>query len=84
MSPSVPHMTCREFVERVTDYLEGTLASADNARLEAHLGDCDECAHYLAQLRVTLDLAGRLTEDDVTPAMRGELLDVFDRWQTER
>jgi len=84
MSAVLPHMPCQEFVERVTDYLEGALSAVDLARLEEHLGACAKCAHYLAQLRVTLGLTGRLTEDDVTPEMRGELLDVFARWNAER
>ena len=37
-------MSCKEFVELVTDYLEGRLAEPRPERLEAHLGDCDGCA----------------------------------------
>lgn len=80
----VPHMPCQEFVERVTDYLEGALSPLDRTRLEEHLGACQKCAHYLAQLEITRNLSGRLSEDDVTPEMRGELLDVFSRWNAER
>ncbi len=84
MSAVLPEMPCNEFVERVTDYLEGALSADDTARLEAHLGPCAHCAHYLAQLQITLDLAGKLSEDDVTPAMRGDLLQTFSRWNAER
>lgn len=78
------HMPCAEFVERVTDYLEGALSAEDLARLEEHLGACAKCAHYLQQLRDTLALTGELRADDLTPAMRGELRDVFARWRDER
>lgn len=84
MSGVLPEMPCQEFVERVTDYLEGALSPADTARLEAHLGACAHCAHYLAQLEITLDLAGQLQVDDVTPEMRGDLLQAFSRWNAER
>lgn len=84
MSVALPEMACIEFVERVTDYLEGALTGDDLARLEEHLGVCAKCATYLAQLRTTLELTGKLAESDVTPAMRGELMDVFARWREER
>ncbi len=84
MSGVLPEMPCQEFVERVTDYLEGALSAADTTRLETHLGACQHCAHYLAQLEVTLDLAGQLHVDDVTPEMRADLLQAFSRWNAER
>jgi hypothetical protein len=53
-------------------------------RLEKHLGACTACALYLEQLRATLDLAGGLREQDVSPAMRADLLQVFARWRSGR
>ncbi len=44
-------LVCREFVELVTDYLEGALPDAERARLEAHLAECDGCAGYLEDMR---------------------------------
>ena len=54
-------LLCVEFVEVVTDYLEGALSARDRARLEAHLTACDGCTRYLAQIRTTIELTGRLT-----------------------
>ena len=73
-------LLCVEFVEVVTDYLEGTMHARDRARLEAHLGACDGCDRYLAQIRTTIELTGRLSTDDVDalgPAARAELLTAF-------
>lgn len=82
MSPHVlPEMPCAELVERVTDYLEGALGAEDLTRLEAHLGECEACDLYLAQLRETLRLTGELREADLDPAIRGELMDAFARWR---
>ncbi len=74
-------MPCREFVERVTDYLEGALTPEERTRLEDHLGECEACSLYLEQLRTTLGLTGELREDDVSPAMREQLLGVFTQWR---
>ena len=53
-------LACQELVEVVTDYLDGALGRRTRRRFEAHLGGCDGCAAYLAQMRATIALAGRL------------------------
>ena len=53
-------MTCRELVEVITEYLEGTLADPERARFEEHLGDCRSCATYLDQMRATIAALGEL------------------------
>lgn len=47
-------LTCREVVERTTDYLEDALGPADRHRLEAHLDSCRHCRTFLAQMRTTI------------------------------
>ena len=44
-------LVCREFVELVSDYLEGTLPDNERARFEAHLAECDGCTVYLEDMR---------------------------------
>jgi anti-sigma factor RsiW len=51
-------MSCSEFVELVTDYLEGRLEAAEAERFEAHLALCDGCQAYVAQMRVTWRRSG--------------------------
>lgn len=84
MSRAIPEMACQEFVERVTDYLEGALAPDDAARLQAHLAECEDCEHYLGQLQTTRRLTGTLAARDITPQMRPTLLAAFARWQDEQ
>ncbi len=74
-------LACRELVELVTDYLEGTLPASDRARFEAHLGLCDGCTNYLEQMRRTIALTGMLTEDQIPPEGKAELLGVFRAWR---
>ena len=40
-----PDIPCNQFVEIVTDYLDGALAPDDLARVEEHLGICGELRH---------------------------------------
>jgi anti-sigma factor RsiW len=74
---------CQEMVELVTDYLEGALSRSQRRRFEAHLKGCENCTEYLRQMRETIRLTGSLTVEDMTPAMRAELTEIYRRWRAE-
>jgi anti-sigma factor RsiW len=74
-------LVCQQVVELVTDYLEDRLSRADRRRFDAHLAGCPDCTEYLAQLRATIALAGRITAADLTPPMRAEMITLYRRWQ---
>lgn len=76
-------LVCQQVVEMVTDYLEGALSASDRARFETHLAGCPHCTEYLAQIRETIRLAGRITPDDLTPEMRTDLTELYRRWRSE-
>jgi anti-sigma factor RsiW len=76
-------LPCQEVVEMVTDYLEEALSRADRRRLEKHLAGCEHCTEYLAQIRETIRLTGRLTPEDLTPEMRTDLTDLYRQWRAE-
>jgi anti-sigma factor RsiW len=73
-------LACREAVELVTDYLEGALSPADRERLEGHLAACPHCTEYLAQMRRTLDLLGRIEPESLEPHVQDELVALYRRW----
>ncbi len=74
-------LTCQEFVEIVTAYLEGTLPPPERLRFEQHLGICPGCHTYLKQMRQTIETLGTLTEESIPPRARHELLDAFRDWK---
>ena len=47
-------LTCKELVELITGYLEGTLRGRQRRRFESHLAACDGCTRYLAQMEATI------------------------------
>ena len=77
-------LTCQEFVELVTDYLEGELPAAQRLRFEQHLAGCDGCAAYLSQMRKTIQLTGQLTEQQIEPEAKEKLLKIFRDWKQNR
>jgi anti-sigma factor RsiW len=76
-------VVCQQAVELVTDYLEGKLGRSARRRFEAHLSGCPHCTEYLAQMRETISLTGRLTAEDLTSEMRDEIVDLYRRWRSE-
>lgn len=74
---------CQEMVELITDYLEGSLSRSERRRFDAHLSGCEHCTEYLGQMRTTIDLTGRLSAGDLTPAMRSEFAEVYRKWRAE-
>lgn len=73
-------LTCREMVELMNDYLEETMSTEQRARFEDHLAGCDGCTNYLAQLRETIRVTGRLTQEQIPVRDRDELLRAFRDW----
>lgn len=80
---SIQALVCKELVELVTEYLEGTLAPELRDRFEAHIAGCDGCTNYLVQMRQTIRITGRLSEDNLTPEARETLLHVFRDWKAQ-
>ncbi len=76
-------LPCQQVVEIVTDYLEGALSAGERRRFEHHLAVCEHCTEYLAQIRETIRLTGRVTTEDLTPEMRTDLTDLYRRWRAE-
>ena len=77
-------LVCRRGVVLVPGDLEGSLSGRDRRRFEAHLAGCPHCTEYLAQMRETIRLTGRLEPEDLTPQMREEFTDLYRRWRSEQ
>jgi anti-sigma factor RsiW len=73
-------LTCKELVELVTRYLDGSLQGRRRRRFEAHLAECDGCTAYLRQMAATIRGTGALTEEQVTDEQKTVLLTAFRGW----
>jgi anti-sigma factor RsiW len=71
-------ITCQEFVEIVTDYLEGQIAAVEQRAIDDHLGECPGCAEYVRQMRLTIAaLRGLGDGEAMFPQTREELMRAF-------
>lgn len=69
-------MTCKEAVEFLGEYVDGTLPPDRRAVFERHLAICPECTAYLASYQKTIALARSSAEepDSDAPAKMPEAL----------
>jgi anti-sigma factor RsiW len=74
-------MTCEEFVELVTAYLEGVLPEDVRETFDEHMALCPGCDRYLDQFRTTIDALGALPQESLSPPARDRLLDAFAEWR---
>ena len=80
MSPR--EMSCQEFVELVTEYLEGALTEERRAELHAHIDECGGCSRYLQQMRDTIAALATLPPDNGFPESREAAMEAFRRLRT--
>lgn len=75
-------MTCKELVEVVTDYIEGTMQPDDLARFEEHLKLCPYCVDYVEQMRATMIAVGKVPDEPPEPETQQRLLEAFRNWKS--
>lgn len=82
MFTSAP-LVCREAVELMSDYVEGSLSRRDRRRLQRHLDGCGACTAYLDQLRATIAASGWVGPEDLDPVALEALTEVYRRFRAE-
>jgi len=75
-------IVCQQWVELVTDYLDGALPRRLEKAIDRHLAACEHCTEYLAQMRRTIELSGHLGDDQVPGDVIDALARAFDEYRT--
>jgi anti-sigma factor RsiW len=70
-------LQCREFVELVTDYIEGVLPESERVRMEEHLAGCEGCSGYLEDMRRLVRSLHEVPEPPPDPETRAAMLNAF-------
>jgi anti-sigma factor RsiW len=70
-------LSCQEFVELVTDYLDGALDDDTTIRFEQHVALCPGCETYLNQMKETASLLGTIPAESLSEEMQATLLAAF-------
>jgi anti-sigma factor RsiW len=78
----VNEMACKELVDVITAYLDGTLPAPDRCRFDSHLAECPHCTEYLAQMRYTIERLGTVDETTLSRETRQGIIAAFRDWRT--
>lgn len=76
-------LVCRDAVELVSDYLDGTLSRRQRRRLEKHLAQCDACSAYLDQMRATIAASGTVGPEDLPSEVVEGLVNLFRQYRAD-
>ncbi|MEX2466955.1 MAG: zf-HC2 domain-containing protein [Gemmatimonadota bacterium] len=76
-------MNCTDFVDRSSDYFDGSAPAGERALMDAHLYACDSCRRYKAVYEQGTSLLRSLPEpelgEDFEPRLRHRIFHVDDR-----
>jgi anti-sigma factor RsiW len=64
---------CRDVVDLILAYLEGTLDPGEPHAFESHIADCLNCWRFLQTYRETVALGQQLREEAIPPDVRERL-----------
>jgi len=67
-------VTCSQFEDVVTEYLEDALDKEDRESFESHKDGCGPCQAFLAEMVECIEDLGRLRVDDLTPEREAEVV----------
>jgi hypothetical protein len=69
-------MTCRQCVELLDGFVDGTLEVEYRRQMEVHFGECPPCVTYLKTYQLTIRLAGCLKCKPLPQSLREKLPDL--------
>lgn len=75
-------LSCQDFVELVTDYVEDALPAEERRRFEHHLTYCHGCVTYVDQMRETIRAVGALRAETVEATVPDDVLAAFRAWKS--
>lgn len=75
---------CRQIVELLGDYLDGTLPRATSELIEWHIEGCGPCVAFVNTYRGTVNAARKLREVEIPPELKQRLLAVLRAEQVDQ
>lgn len=70
-----PSITCRQLIEFIVEYVDGTLDETATHEFEHHLGVCPSCRNYLESYRITMSLVKVSITDEPLDDVPDELVE---------
>lgn len=74
-------LTCKELVEDVVQYIEGSMPEAERKQFEEHLYICPGCRIYVDQMRITIETLGNLPTESLSTETQEDIYYLFQDWK---
>jgi anti-sigma factor RsiW len=71
--------SCREMLERLSEYLDGELDPSACAEIEGHLEGCEPCIAFLRSLRTTVAHVGSLPRLTLPDDVKRACVEAYER-----
>jgi anti-sigma factor RsiW len=72
-------LTCKEFLQELTDYLDSTVDVELRLRLEAHINECPNCFVILDTTQKTIKVYKGMQAQDIPEAVHVRLMKAVER-----
>jgi anti-sigma factor RsiW len=79
MEEASPQIGCRDCVDLLADYVDGTLPKDQAELLEWHLEGCAPCVSFVNTYKGTVNAARRLREVTMPPELHRKLVEFLKR-----
>ena len=74
---SKPYITCRELIDGLDAYVDGSMPAIQRAEVDRHLAVCPDCVNYVKNYRQTIAMGKAVFNDPDAPVpadVPGDLL----------
>jgi anti-sigma factor (TIGR02949 family) len=72
-------LTCKEFLQELTDYLDSTVDAELRRKLEAHISECPNCFVILDTTQKTIKVYKGIEAQEIPPEVHARLMRAVER-----
>jgi anti-sigma factor RsiW len=72
-------LTCKEFLDGLTDYLDGTLEGEIRQHLETHITECPNCWVIVDTTKKTIQIYKGMDPQPISPELHSRLMQALEK-----
>jgi anti-sigma factor (TIGR02949 family) len=72
-------LTCKEFLQELTDFMDATVDAELRRKLEAHINECPNCFVILDTTQKTIKVYKGMQAQEIPPEVQARLMKALER-----
>lgn len=77
-------LTCKQLVEKASEYVDGDLTRWQRFKLSAHIFMCVHCKRYILQLKQTITMVSKLPDKELDKDIEHDLCKKYEQLMQDR